>query len=193
MQKITSFISFFLVAFAGFSQPDTALNNRLQEYMRLSKDLNFEELMDYIHPSLFKLAPKEQLTEVFKKVYDNDDMKITIDSQENRFISDLYTLNGVQYRTVDYYMVMLMKFKDESKTLDSSFVNSMTSSLQIALPKKKVNFDALNNQFIIKGTDVLMAIKDSQKSNWLFLGYDTSNEMIKQLFPQELIEHFKLQ
>ena len=38
-----------------------------------------------------------------------------------------------------------------------------------------------------------MAIKAGPKSNWFFLGYNAGNEMIKQLFPQELIEHFKLQ
>lgn len=193
MQKFTSLISFFLVVFTGFSQSDTALNKRLGEYIRLNKELNFEELMEYIHPGLFKLAPKEQLIDVFKKVYDNDEVKISIDNLENRSISDLYALNGVQYRKVDYYMVMLMKFKEEGKTLDSSFVNRMTTSLQTALPQKKINFDALNNQFIIKGTDVLIAIKDNPKSNWFFLGYDAGNEMIKQLLPRELIEHFKLQ
>ncbi len=193
MPKIISLISFFLLAITGFAQPDTALSKRLEEYIRLNKELKFEELMEYIHPSLFKLAPKDQLIEVFKKVYDNDEMKISIDNLEKRSISDLYALNGVQYHKVDYYMVMRMKFKDESKTLDSSFVNSMTTSLEAALPKKKVSYDAAGNQFFIKGTDVLMAIKDSPKSNWLFLGYDAGNEIIKQLLPMELIEHFNLQ
>lgn len=193
MPKIISFISFFLLVITGFAQPDTALSKRLEEYIRFNKELKFEELMEYIHPSLFKLAPKDQLIEVFKKVYDNDEMKISIDNLEKRSISDLYALNGVQYHKVDYYMVMRMKFKDESKTLDSSFVNSMTTSLEAALPLKKVSYDTAGNQFFIKGTDVLIAIKDSPKSSWLFLGYDPGNEMIKQLLPQELIEHFKLQ
>ena len=138
MQRIVSLISFFLVVFPGFSQPYTALNKRLEIYMRLSKELNFEELMEYVHPSLFTLASKEQLIDVFKKIYDNDEMKISIDNLESRSISDPYALHSVQYRKVDYYMVMHMKFKEEGKTSDSSFVDRMTTTLQTALPRRKL-------------------------------------------------------
>jgi len=40
---------------------------------------------------------------------------------------------------------------------------------------------------------VLIAIKDNPQTPWLFLGDNGNNETVKKLFPQEVIEHFKLQ
>ena len=193
MKKLSYLIIFLLVSFAGFSQTDTSLNRRLKEYIRLNKELKFVELMEYLHPSLFELAPKEQMVELFENVYDNADMKITIDKIEVRTISAPFTFKVVQYHKVDYDMAMHMKFKDDSKLSDSNTVNSMISSFQEALPGKDVSFNASGKYFVIKGADILIAIKDNPQAPWLFLGYDSNNAMVKKLFPQELIEHFKLQ
>lgn len=148
--------------------------------------------MEYMHPSLFDLAPKEQLIEVFRNVYDNEAMKITIEKLENGSISDPFNLNSVKYCKVDYSMVMNMKFKDD-KLSDSAAINTMVSSLQEGLPGKEVSYDANGKQFVVKGSDILFAIKDSPQAPWLFLGYDGNNELVKKLFPIEVIEHFKLQ
>jgi len=192
MKKLSYLIIVLLVSVTGFSQTDTSLTRRLKEYTRLSKELNFVELMEYMHPSLFDLAPKEQLIELFKNVYDNESMKITIEKLENRSISDPFTLKGVKYCKIDYSMVMNMKFKDD-KLSDSTAINTMVSKLQEGLPGKEVSYDANGKQFVVKGSDILFAIKDNPQSPWLFLGYDGNNELVKKLFPEELIEHFKLQ
>ena len=193
MKKLSYLIIILLASFAGFSQTDTSLTRRLKEYNRLSKEAKFEELMEYMHPSLFDLAPKEQLIEAFKNIYENEAMKITIEKIESRSISDPLTLNGAQYRKVDYDMVLNMKFKDESKLSDSSTIKTMVSSLQEALAGKEVSYNASSKQFVIKGSDIVIAIKDNSSTPWLFLGYDGTNELVKKLFPPEMIEHFKLQ
>jgi len=192
MKKLSYLIIVLLVSVTGFSQTDTSLTRRLKEYTRLSKELNFVELMEYMHPKLFDLAPKEQLIEIFRNVYDNEAMKITIEKLENRSISDPFTLNGVKYCKIDYHMVMNMKFKDD-KLSDSTAINTMVSNLQEGLPGKEVSYDANGKQFVVKGSDVIIAIKDNPQTPWLFLGYDGKNEVVKKLFPEELIEHFKLQ
>jgi hypothetical protein len=38
----------------------------------------------------------------------------------------------------------------------------------------------------------MFAIKDNELSDWMFLGYQKNEEMIKLLYPQEVIDHFKL-
>ncbi len=193
MKKTSSFAIAFIIGFAGFSQTDTALNNRLNEYMKVSKSLNIVRLMDYIHPSLFTLAPREEMIKLFENIYDNQDMTITIDSLQKGLMSKPFFIKETQYIKVDYYMVMQMKFKDEDKMNDSNFVNSMSEALQNALPKKSVSYSSNAHYFTIRGMDVLLAIKDSSSTEWFFLGYDGKNEMTKSLFPKELIEHFELE
>jgi hypothetical protein len=193
MKKLSYLFIILLVSIAGFAQTDTSLIRRLKEYTRFSKELNFEGLMEYMHPSLFELAPKDQLIEVFKNVYENDATKMTIEKLENRSISDPFTLKGVKYCKVDYDMEMHLMFKDESRLSDTTLVSSMLSTLKQALIGKDVSYNASRKIFIIKGSDVLIAIKEDPKTPWLFLGYDGTNELVKKLFPEELIEHFKLQ
>jgi hypothetical protein len=79
------FLCFLIVltAFVGKAQvadSDTQLTRRLHHYMQLSKDLKFEQLMDYMHPALFTIAPKEDILKTFEAIYHNEEMKITIDS-----------------------------------------------------------------------------------------------------------------
>jgi len=193
MKKLGCLFIVLLVSIAGFSQTDTSLARRLKEYTRFSKELNFDELMELVHPSLFDLAPKEQLMESFRSIYENEAIKMTIEKRENRSISNPFALNGVQYCKIDYDMVLNMKFKDESLLEDSTEINKAVSALKEVLAGKEVSYNASSKQFIIKGSDVLIAIKDDSKTPWLFLGYDGTNELIRKLFPEEMIEHFKLQ
>ncbi|MBC7851021.1 MAG: hypothetical protein H7Y31_14865 [Chitinophagaceae bacterium] len=180
------------LSFATTAQTDTSLTNRLAEYTRLTRELEIVKLMDYIHPSLFELAPRDQMIEMFQNIYDSKEMTIRIGSLENKAISEPFTLKKATYRKVDYYMVMNMKFKDSSATADPTFVTTMIENLQGALPKKEVSFDKATNAFVIKGMDVLIAIKDDATTPWLFLGYDDSNPTVASLFPPELVAHFKL-
>ncbi|MFM9908715.1 MAG: hypothetical protein ACKVOW_05185 [Chitinophagaceae bacterium] len=193
MKKTCSFAIVFIIGFAGFSQTDTALNNRLNEYIKVSKSLNIVRLMDYIHPSLFTLAPREEMIKLFENVYDNKDMSIVIDTLQKGLMSKPFFIQETQYVKVDYYMVMQMTFKNEDKMNDSNFVNSMSGALQDALPKKSVSYNSNAHYFTIRGMDVLLAIKDGPSTEWFFLGYDGKNEMTKSLFPKELIEHFELE
>jgi len=192
MKKISQLFIILLISIAGFSQTDTSLTRRLKDYTRVCVELNIEEMLEYMHPSLFELAPKDQLIEILKNVYDNDATKIKIEKIENHSISDPFTLKGVKYCKVDYNMEMSLRFKDESKLSDTTLISSMLSTLKSTLIGKDVSYNASTKQFIIKGSDVLIAIKDPS-TTWLFLNYDGTNELVKKLFPPEVIEHFKLQ
>jgi len=193
MKKLSYLFIILLVSKAGFSQADPSLNRRLTEHTRLTMGGNFEELIEYMHPRLYTLAPREELIESFKNIYENEVMKITIEKLENRSISDPFILKGVQYCKVDYYMLMYMNFKDESLVSDSAFNSTMVSTLREGLPSKEVSYDASIKRIVVKGLDVLIAIKDNTREPWFFLGYDGTNELVKKLFPEEMIEHFKLQ
>jgi len=193
MKKLSYLFIILLVSKAGFSQADPSLNRRLKEYTRLTMGGNFEELIEYMHPRLYTLAPREELIESFKNTYENEVMKIKIEKIENRSISNPFKLEGVQYRKVDYYMLMYASFKDEGMTSDSATNNMMVSILRKGLPDKEISYDASSKRIVIKGMYVLIAIKDNPQTPWLFLGDDGNNETVKKLFPQEVIEHFKLQ
>jgi hypothetical protein len=41
-------------------------------------------------------------------------------------------------------------------------------------------------------SSILVAIKDDEKTDWLFLGYDGKQPVIKTLIPAQVLTHFKL-
>ena len=187
----------FLAAYCSilaFAQPNTdaQLKRRLDAYMKINRELNFKELMNYIHPSLFNLATREQLVQVFESSFDNEQMSISIDSLAVTTISPFYVHNKVQYSKVDYYMEMALKWKDAAATAEEGFVPQMSTAFEQAFAGSHVSFDKSRNSFLIKGINILIAIKDDTTTPWMFLGYDKNQPMVRSLFPALVIEHFKL-
>lgn len=195
MKKILVFFLLLFLSYFSFAQTDTSLvslKERLDRYNAFNKSLNFRELMDYIHPSIYKLAPKEELIQAFTQAFNNDQIAITIDSIAIVSIGSDFFLHTVQYKKVDYFMSMKLMFKDDESNNDAAFIKKMSDAFKAAFATKTVNFSKETKAFEIKGNDVLVAIKDTPKSNWMFLGYDPSNEATRSLFPKELVEHFGL-
>ena len=178
---------------AGRTQnSDPQLNERLQAYMKLSKDLDFEGLMNYLHPKLFTIAPKEAMAETLKKAYDNDQMHISIDSMAILNIGEDFTVGAARYKKIDYELSLQLRFKDTAITEKREFVNGLLKNLEGSFPGKKVGYAAAQKAFWVKGPDLLFAIKDSPETSWMFLGYNKNPQLIQALFPPEVIAHFKL-
>jgi hypothetical protein len=178
---------------AGAQSTDPALTKRLNDYIRLNREMKFKELMEYIHPGIYKFVTREQLAESFEKGYDSEDMKITIDSISVTTISPVFVHNGGSYHKVVYHLGLSFYMKDEEMMKDSTFAEIMTSQLEAMFPAKKVTFSKDKTHFTLIGPDVLVAIKDDEKSEWMFLGYDPKRaEMLEGLFPQEVIDNLGL-
>jgi hypothetical protein len=192
MRKLLAFIFCLTVISASAQSSDPQLKERLDRYASLNRELNFKELMEYIHPSLFKLAPKDEMIKAFESGFNNEDIEMKIDTISMDKIGPLFTYEGSQYHKVDYYMGMTLRFKDASGFADSSFTQMMMMNLQNGFPGKKIELDMRNASFRIIGMDVLLAIKDPQQL-WLFLGYDKSKSaIIANMIPQAVLDHFEL-
>ncbi|HWJ90885.1 MAG TPA: hypothetical protein VNR87_07220 [Flavisolibacter sp.] len=194
MRKFAALLLVSLVSTVVFAQgkPDINLNRRLQTYKRLTRDLNFEEIMNYTHPKMFTLAPKDEMIKVFRQIYDNDKFKMFIDSTAITSVSPSFKVGVTDYRRVDYAMKLTIQFKDTSATDDPNFVATIIQNLQRGYPDADVTFDQPKKSFIVRASSLLFAIKDTELSQWMFLGYQKNDDMIKLLYPQEVIEHFKL-
>ena len=182
-----------VLSFSTFAQEDTILSSRLEKYMLLTKQLDFEKLMDYIHPDLFKIAPKEKVIETFQNAFNNEMIEIIIDSTSVSDISPSFIYHEVVYKKIDYYMSMQLKFKDTSVWEDDEFVKSMSEQLKKGFENMNINYIKEKNYFRIDGINIMFAIKDKRQSVWMFLGYDKRQATIVEiLFPGEVLTHFNL-
>lgn len=182
------------LSYSGVSQTNDSLElkKRLQNYMALTVKKDFDKVMDYVHPSLFKMATRDQLKEALESAYSTEEIEINFDSMYVSAISPEFKLGQTGYRRVDYYMMMSMRFNDKETATDTSLVNILIPALQADFPGQSVTYDKAKSLYIIKGFDLLIAIRDAGKE-WMFLGVEKDNAMLMTLFPKEVIAKFSLQ
>src|SRR5688572_22288754 len=98
-----SFVALLLVGFASAqSNTDTSLQNRLDVYMRLNRELKFDELMDYTHPKIFQIAPRDQIVASFNAAFNNPDFEMTLDSASIIEIGQPFVFDKTIYRKIPY-------------------------------------------------------------------------------------------
>lgn len=193
MRKLLVISICLALTFAATAQkPDPGLMKRLNEYMKYNRELNFAKMMDYVHPRLFTLAPKDVLISTFEDAFDNVMMRMDFDSMSIVKIGDEFRVGDTAYRKVDYYMEARMMMKDSSTYNSPDFVMMMTEGLEDGFPGAKISYDSVKHEFSIKGNDILFAIKDKPTMEWFFLGFDDNEEQMVILFPEAVIQHFKL-
>jgi hypothetical protein len=195
MKNLLVIISFLLISFtttAQNSSGDALLNTRLNEYMKLSKDMDIDKLLEFMHPNIYKVVPKSVLAETMKGFYSNENIGISIDSIAVSNIGPVFVSDKSNYRDVHYYMVMSMWLKNAEMAGNEEAKESLFASLKAAFQDKSVVLEDKNNKFLISGESLLIAIQDPGEQ-WLFIGYDKSQAaLISQVFSKEVIEHYKL-
>lgn len=192
MKKPLFFLLVLLASVTSFGQnADAQLTQRINHYLQLNKEKNFEKLMDYMHPALYTIAPKEAMQQMLEQTFNNEEMQINIDSLQLLNLGADFKEGEAVYKKVDYFMSMSMVFK-ENMLEDESFREMVLASMQESFDTKKVSYDAQRKALIISGNEIMFAVKDNAKAAWLFLGYEKNPDMIKAIFPKGVIAHYKL-
>jgi len=193
VKKLTLLLFVALTSLLSLAQRDTALQRRLDEYLVANKQLNFEKLMNYIHPKLFEIAPKEQMIDLFKSIFDNPQMTISMDSMSVTGISKSFNFKGAEYKKVNYYLGMSMRFKDTAVLKDESKVSEIADRIKTAMAAENVKYIPQDNRLAIDTRKIMFAIKDNPQALWMFIGYEPQQmEMMKMLIPTEVLDNFKL-
>jgi hypothetical protein len=192
MIKLSFTLALLLSVSVVSAQADTSFKKRLNVFMKLNRDMDFDGMMNYIHPSIFKIAPREQIVEVFKNSFDNQMIKMSIDSLFILKISSDFRLGDTVYRKVDYGMLATLKFKDTSLKSDTAFISRTTENLKKGFADGTITYNQAMDAFEIRTNTLLIAIKDGPSVPWMFLGYQKNEDLLRQIFPAEVISHFKL-
>jgi hypothetical protein len=187
------FLSFFFLAAHAQKSTDPLLDTRLQEYLSFTRQLNFDKAMDYMHPRLFAIVPKDQLIQSMVQAFSNEEIKITFDSMAIASVSPIYKHLKASYRKVDYYMAMTIALGDSMDLKNKQIASIMLKSFQTSFPGKKIVVDAENNAIRVAGKELMFAIRDPEAANWMFLGYDRSNPaLLARLYPKAVRQYFKI-
>ena len=91
-------IIFVLIAQITFSQnTEETIKETFDTYVGLTKELKFNEAMDYVIEDMFKLVPRFQLIKIFKETFTSDEYDIEfVDYYVNNFKKP-FTYKGATY------------------------------------------------------------------------------------------------
>ena len=193
VKKLLLLAFIVLSSLSTLAQRDTSLQRRLDEYLAANKQLDFERLMNYIHPKLFDIVPREQLIELFKSIFDNPQMTISMDSMFVKGISTSFNFKGAEYKKVDYYVGMSLRFKDSTVLTDQDKLSEIQERVKTSMSAENVKYIAQSNSLAIDAKKIMFAIKDNPHTQWMFVGYEPQQrEMMKTLVPEEVLTNFKL-
>src|SRR5436190_11663862 len=193
LKKFPLLLFIALTSLSSLAQRDTSLQRRLDEYLAANKQLNFEKLMTYIHPKLFEIVPKAEMIELFKSIFDNPQMTISMDSMFVAGISKSFNFKGAEYKQVDYYLGMSLRFKDTSVLKEKDKVSEIEERVKTAMGAQNVKYIAEDNRLAIDTRKIMFAIKDNPRTQWMFVGYEPQQmDMMKMLIPTEVLTNFKL-
>lgn len=172
---------------------DPKMTARLNQYMQLSRNLKFEEVMELTHPRLFTVAPKEAIVEAMNSVFNNKEMTFRFDSMSIQTISPVYTFNKVAYHKIAYHTVMTIAFADSVDLSNKDLANLMMQSFKKGFVGKRISINEKENAIRVAGTEIMFAIKDAPNTEWMFLGYDRSKpELNNRIYPKTVRQYFKL-
>jgi hypothetical protein len=193
VKKLPILLFVALCSLSTLAQRDTSLQRRLDEYLVANKQLDFEKLMNYIHPKLFEIVPREQMIELFKSIFDNPQMMISMDTMSVTGISRSFNFKGAEYKKVDYYLGMSVRFKDSTVLKDQDKLAEIQERVKTAMSAENIKYIAENNSLAIDTKKIMFAVKDNPRTQWMFVGYEPQQrEMMKTLVPEEVLTNFKL-
>ena len=89
-------------------------------------------------------------------------------------------------------MSLQLRYNDTVALADTVFKNNLRNGLEVGFPGKKISYNENNYSYTIAGNEVMFAIKENATAAWMFVGYNKNPVLIKALFPEAVIQHFKL-
>lgn len=199
MKLLTGIFLLLLCWSSASAQADKqVLEEKLNDYIRLTKAKDFAGVMEYIHPKLFEMAPKEMIIEAMEKVYSDPMQEMNFDDFSIAGISNVIKDKNVDYALVNYtYKLQLHLTEaffeneeeeeedeeeegdegdDEEEEGEEDTVDAKSEVMQFMLTffeerfgKERVRLDDATNTFHIDAASEMFAILDPAIGDWKFI------------------------
>lgn len=189
-QFVFIFLFLFLVKLLN-AQADSSLSGRLQAFMKANADMNYEGILDFTYPKIFKLAPRELMLEEIRNTFENEEMTVKMDSLRVDSIYPVFTIGDGHFARVRYSFIMIMHFLPEDDPDEEE------EKLEAILEGMKIQFGE-NNVRIQDGairiavTSDLVAVKDEYATDWCFMDILNNKEMNDLILDKEVLKQLAI-
>lgn len=178
----------------GYAQePDSSFRARLDSFFHLNHLKEIERVLDYTYPKLFTIVSREQMLEVMKNTFDNEEMTITMDSLKLVKTWPMLSLPEGEFVQMEYSMIMRMQFKQMDSTLTPDKMETISSLLEMKYGAGNARYDSVSGQILIHINSPLLAIKDELSPQWTFVNFIKDDPITPMLLSQDIIDKLSKQ
>lgn len=179
------------------------LSETLNTYMGLVENLDMAGTLDYIHPKIFEMVPRETMEKGMDEFFNNG-MHMKMYGSKITKIHDFVQTDAGVYTLVDYDFTMEMGLPEEEKeegVADASSeeedeldaVEFTRSILAMQHGEENVQFDEDKQFFIIKASNTMYAIYEKDFDGWKFFEKkdDGQGAVMMGIITEEVMEKLK--
>lgn len=160
------------------------LYDRVDAYLRLFYEGEYEETLDYVHPSLFDLFPKSVLAGAMSQTFDAPGIRVTFDTTMHTAMSGPVEDDSTRYVRMDYRMSMYMTFSDslvdsgnalgrEEYGSDYDMLGFLVKVMALQVGEEYVKLDRASSTVFMNPPKTFFAIQDKKDgSPWYFLSVE---------------------
>ena len=150
------------------SKDQKAINTRMGSFLELMEAKNYTATLDFIYPKFFEHSPRQQMFQTFAML-EKSGIELKFNDLKILETIALPGEGGIDYALVKYRLNMEMSLNtDELK----SYAPLMVPLLQNEFGPDNVEYK--DNYIKVTGKKFLMAVKDPDYNEWMFLFYDES-------------------
>jgi|JI6StandDraft_1071083.scaffolds.fasta_scaffold54598_2 hypothetical protein len=178
---------------SGYAQTDSSLQVRLDSFFHLNHLKEIDRVLDYTYPKLFTIVPREQMHEVMKSTFDNDEMTVTMDSLKLVKTYPMLNTEEGSFVQMEYTIIMRMQFKQTDSTDNPEQMATITSLLSLKYGEGNARYDSIQKQIVILVKSPLLAIRDRISPQWTFINFKKDDMITPMLLSKDILDKLSSQ
>ncbi len=173
----------------GTVEKGGSMEQRLSEFMKATENMELEKSLDYTYPKLFTIAPREQVLQAMRDGFDNEEVKVKLDSVKVEKVFPFFEEGNGSYAKILYSMVMTMTFATDSAHANSPEKNEQMRSVMAAqYGEENVSMDPATGILRIRQASPMVAAKDEHSNDWTFVNLKEGDPLMNKLFSKEILD-----
>jgi hypothetical protein len=191
-KQIIFLLACILFTTISFSQDLNALKAEIQKTYDATIALNYDKILDYTYPKLYKLVPRDKMKEALIATFNGtDEMKVKILAVDPNFnYGEIKTIDDQKICLVKHDLSMELTLKE---TLEEEDVEMMIDLLKSTMETEDITFDKEKTTFKINKIATMIAISDElTNKQWRFLNKDKENKLMAMLLNKKVVKELGL-
>jgi len=165
----------FIVSVNAQTKDAKAIESALSKYVKLTENQQFEELMEYVHPTVFDFVSKEVMVTAFESMFEDPTLEFKFDGFEITKIHPTVKDGKEKYALIDYMSGMNMKMIGDKFTQEVLEASKTMFDAQFGAENVELLAD---NSFQINAPKTIIASLLKGEKQWKFLEQSTQMQGI---------------